>query len=48
MTKNFDPHAIVEIPLTSGLYVMSARTTRALGVKPEQQPAPSAVGGGKC
>jgi alkylhydroperoxidase family enzyme len=35
MQRLFDPHGIVEITLTSGFYVMSARTTRALAVKPE-------------
>ncbi len=47
MAKHFDPHAIVEITLTAGFYAMSARTTKALAVKP--QPAPAATGGyGAC
>jgi hypothetical protein len=47
MTRIFDPHAIVEMTLTSGFYVMSARTTRALGIKSEPPLAPTG-GGGKC
>jgi len=34
MVRIFDPHAIVEITLTSAFYMMSARTTKALAVKP--------------
>jgi hypothetical protein len=39
MQRGFDPHGIVEITLTSTFYVMSARTTRALGLQPEKPPA---------
>lgn len=35
LAKSFDAHAIVEITLTSGFYAMSARTTKALGLKSE-------------
>jgi alkylhydroperoxidase family enzyme len=34
MTRIFDPHALVEITLTSAFYMMSARTTKALAVEP--------------
>ena len=42
----FDPHAVVEITLTAGFYAMSARTTKALAVRPEPQAA--AGGYGAC
>lgn len=47
MARSFDPHAIVEITLTAGFYAMSARTTKALDVKPEP-PAPATGGYGAC
>ena len=47
MAKLFDPHAIVEITLTAGFYAMSARTTKALAIRP--QPSPGTAGGyGAC
>ena len=47
MKRSFDPHAIVEITLTTGFYSMSARVTKALDVKSEP-PAPIASGYGAC
>ena len=47
IARSFDPHAIVAITLTAGFYAMSARTTKALNVTPEQ--TSGATGGyGAC
>ena len=47
MAEHFDPHAIVEITLTAAYYTMSARTTKALAVRPE--PSSQTTGGyGSC
>lgn len=48
MAQRFDPHAIVELTLAAGFYAMSARTTKALAVKPEAPAQPAGGGYGAC
>ncbi len=45
LSHYFDPHGVVQITLTAAFYTASARTTRALGVRPEATRQASAYGG---